>query len=337
MRSLSELFATLPRPSFDTGSNRRVFSVVPLEAADGYFVARSEADQPALIIEVSGASRSPIVLLNLAVKFNTPCVLSVGTMQRTSNATVIECLSADERLRRYFFTVAERLIQELGTKPQHEEVATAVDALVTLFRQLSRPPRRESQGLFGELVIVATADDPITLLDAWHSDPLDRFDFGFQHARLEVKTNSARRRAHEFSFEQCNPPPGTTATLASIFVETSGGGLSLEALILRVEARLSDRPMLVLKLHTVVAETLGQGLVSALAQRFDEELAFTSIAFYDLATMPAVRHPLPSEVSAIRFRSDLTTLAPLSVMAAAARIPGLGARPTEVAEHGLSS
>lgn len=323
MTSLSELFAALARPSPPAGSDRRVFSVAPLEAAEGYYVARSEADQPALIIEVSGAPRSPIVLLNLSVRFNSPCTLNIGAAQRASTATVVECLTTDERLLRYFFTVAERLIQELGAKPHHDEVAAAVDALVSLFQRLSRPPKREAQGLFGELVMMAAAADPCVLLDAWHSDPLDRFDFAFHDARLEVKTSSARRRAHDFSFEQCNPPSGATATLASLFVETSGGGLTLETLISRIEARLGGRPTLVLKLHTVVAETLGLGLVSALAQRFDEELAFTSIAFYDLATIPAVRDPLPPEVSAVRFRSDLTTLTPLSIVEASARIPAL--------------
>ena len=197
-------------------------------------------------------------------------------------------------------------------------------ALVSLFQRLARPPRREAQGLFGELVIIDTAHDPSALLDAWHADPLERFDFAFEDLRLEVKTSSNRRRSHEFSLEQRNPLPATTATLASLFVETSGGGLSLETLIFRVEARLARYSRSIVKLHSVIADTLGATLLPALAQRFDEQLAFDSIAFYDLATIPAVRGMLPPEVSAVRFRSDISSLAALNPAEIAGLLPAFG-------------
>jgi hypothetical protein len=324
---LGEAYATLPKPPSQDGGHGRIFSVAPIEGFLGYFIARSDSDQPALIIEVAGRPRAPIVLQNLAVRFNAPCVLDLATERRSTNAAVVECLASDERLRQFFLAIAGHLLEELGFHPAPEEVAAAVDALVSLFQRLSRPPRREAQGLFGELVIIDAAHDPTALLDAWHGDPLDRFDFAFDNARLEVKTNSGRRRSHDFSLEQCNPPPATTATLASLFVESSGGGLSLERLIFRVEARLAHNPSSIVKLYTVIADTLGAALPSALAQRFDEQLAFGSIAFYDLTTIPAVRGQLPMEVTAVRFRSDISSLAPLSPIEVAELLPAFATPP----------
>jgi hypothetical protein len=224
---------------------------------------------------------------------------------------VVECLANDPQLCQYFLTITGHLLDELGPTASAGEVADAIDALVTLFQHLARPPRRETQGLFGELVIIEAAGDPVAMLSAWHADPFDRFDFVFGSSRLEVKTNADRRRSHDLSFEQCNPPPATTATLASLFVETSGGGLSLESLIFRVEARLTRHPSSILKLHAVVSDALGVALPSALGQRFDEQLAFSSVAFYDLTMVPAVRGLLPSEISAVRFRSDISGLEPM--------------------------
>ena len=324
MTSLGELYACLPKPPRQDGSTARVFSVAHIDQHPGYLLARSDGDQPALIIEVAGGSRAPIALQNLAVRFNAPCVLSlVEQPGRSTHAAVVECLATDERLRQYFLMIAAHLLDELGSDPTPEQVAAIVDALVSLFQRLSRPPRREAQGLFGELVVIDAAEDPAALLDAWHADPLDRFDFSFGNARLEVKTNSARRRSHDFSFEQCTPPAETTAILASLFVETSGGGLSLEGLISRVEAHLTCYPRSIVKLHTVIADTLGTALPSALSQRFDEQLAFGSVAFYDLALIPAVRGALPSEVSAVRFRSDISSLTPMRRVELARLLPAL--------------
>jgi hypothetical protein len=226
-------------------------------------------------------------------------------------------------LRRYFLTIANYLLDQLGQPLNIHQVSVVIDSLASLFQKLARSPRRQAQGLFGELLLIATASDPATLLDAWHADPLDRFDFAFESSRLEVKTNAYRQRSHEFSLEQCTPPPGTAATVASLFVETAGGGVSLGGLLARIEACLTSRPQLILKLHSVLADSLGTALLAGLSHRFDEQLAMSSLAFYDLATIPAVRDTLPPQVTAVRFRSDISLVTPMDAHEAGRRVPGL--------------
>jgi hypothetical protein len=99
--------------------------------------------------------------------------------------------------------------------------------------------------------------------------------------------------------------------LASVFVEASGGGLSVQELIRAIEGRLQGRQDLILKVQQSVAKTLGDALPSALSSRFDDRLARASMRFYDMASIPAVRGSLPSEVSQVHFRSDLSSVSPL--------------------------
>ena len=323
MTALGELYALLSQPAWQESATARIFSVLPVDRRPGYFVGRGVNDNPALLIEIRGRTRAPISLKNLLVTFNTHCALNVDREQRDTHAVVIECLAADPGLRNYFLMIANHLLDRLGDAPTTDEVAAAIDALVSLFQKLSRSPRRETQGLFGELLVIGTASHPATLLDAWHVDPLDRFDFTFATSRLEVKTNANRQRRHEFSLEQCTPPGEISAAVASLFVETAGGGLSLSALVERIEACLGSKPELILKLHSVLADTLGTGLLVGLEQRFDEELALSSLAFYDLSTIPAVRCPLPPEVTAVRFRSDISLVTPIDVQQVGHLTPGL--------------
>jgi hypothetical protein len=88
-----------------------------------------------------------------------------------------------------------------------------------------------------------------------------------------------------------------------------------------------SRPKLMVKLHSVLADTLGAALLEALGQRFDEQLALSSLAFYDLSTIPAVRGPLPPQVTAVRFRSELAGVSPLSTQRLGHLMPGLAGAP----------
>lgn len=319
MTNLASLFASLPLPSSARTAAERTFSVCPVPGRVGQLVARSADDHPTILVETSATSRAPIMLQNLRATFSVRCSLVLADHRRDTLAAVIECLTDDANLRRYFLMVAGHVLEGLGPSPRAQDIVHAIDTLASLFQRLTRPPTKDAQGLFGELIVIDLATEPSRLLEGWHVDPLERFDFVVGGLRLEVKTSRSRQRRHQFSLEQCMPPHNTIGVLASAFIESAGGGLSLEALAARTEARLAGRPELVIKLHAVLAETLGLGLLQGLAQRFDEHLARARIAFYDLSEIPAIRGPLPVEISGVRFTSEFGRLPALNLREAARR------------------
>lgn len=85
--------------------------------------------------------------------------------------------------------------------------------------------------------------------------------------------------------------------------------------------RIATHPDLVLKLHEVVASTLGASLNEALALCFDIRLARSSLKFFSLEEVPAIRGPLPTGISDVHFRSDLSALPNLSVQSLIDRDP----------------
>ena len=202
--------------------------------------------------------------------------------------------------------VCEIIVRILGAQPTLQQVVDAVRHLVDLFQRLARPSTRSVFGLFGELYVIHVSASPTTATEAWRSASDDRFDFSINDIRLEVKASSTRQRAHNFSLEQCTPLPATLGILVSLFVETSGGGLSLLELVQRIERQLDSRVDLILKLQETVTEGLGAAAANALSMRFDEDLARSSLRLYELGIIPAVREDVPSEVSQVRFRSDIS-------------------------------
>lgn len=192
-------------------------------------------------------------------------------------------------------------------------VAETVRKLVDLFQKLRSPARRSLLGLVGELNVLEAAKDIAAAVRSWRSDAEERFDFGTGKLRLDVKASSNRQRVHEISFEQANPPDGTTGIIASIWIEAMAGGTSVSELLNSIERRIEDKAAEIMRLRATVANTLGDALPQAMAWSFDKKLADSSLRYFDAATIPAIRPPLPPSVSSARFVSDLSGCMPMDI------------------------
>ena len=314
MRSdLSSLLETIDIPITDRDGNLRYF-VKPIPGFECHYFGRTNAGAPSLLLSTNDPfPKAPIRLAAVEVSFSVPCNIAVvGDRMVSETLTAISCTAGDRILQGYFAHVCETLLNIVGTSPSLEQIADAVQCLVDLFQRLSGPPRRTAIGLFGELFVIESAKSPAVAVQAWRSTTDDRFDFSITDARLEVKASSTRQRAHDFSLEQCHPPTDSVGVLVSLFAEASGGGLSLLDLLERIKQQLGADASLQLKLQETIAEALGRTASAAFSMRFDEDVARSSLQIYELGSIPAIRGPLPSELSQVRFRSDLSRVVPAS-------------------------
>jgi hypothetical protein len=144
------------------------------------------------------------------------------------------------------------------------------------------------------------------MVRAWHTDPTERYDFSAGKERIEVKCAVGRSRVHHFTLEQLTPPATTVVLVASVCTERSGGGTSLEDLLVGLRSRVSGDPQSLFHLEVVVGATLGRTVVEALEESFDREMADQSLAFFDVAAVPRPGGEIPKEVTEVRFVTDLT-------------------------------
>ncbi len=322
--SLDILFNTIRTPVSEDAT-KPLFAVLPVPSYQSYMVGKDCDSCACLLITTADNLQkrpAPLRLESVDVQFELPCNLrKEHEPEQTGRFTVIRCLSLDREIVRYFLSVCRTIVGLLGDAPPRREVASAVKRLVTIFQSAKRPPTRSINGLFGELYFIRRSHNPIRTLTAWRIDDTSRFDFVDGDARLDVKTTSGRTRTHVFSYEQCNPPPGTVAAAASLFVERVSTGLSLRTLLDEIEELVAARTDLVLKLHEVTTATLGSHFNEALSLAFDNRLAQASLRLFHLADVPAIRGALPAGVSDLHFRSDLSSSKPIPAQDLAAREP----------------
>lgn len=313
---LASLYQQLPFP--DEGeSSIGLIRAIPIPGATRHRLGRRGDDTSALLVDVrdrqDGHYAPPIVLEHLTVHHDVEChIIGDDSAVEVARFTVISCTSRNVGLRSYFLRASGAFLEAVGDSPTRQEVVRALDAFVELFRALSNPPKKSVQGLWAELFLIARSKDPITLAEAWHAQPMETFDFAAGSDRIEVKSSSDRVRRHYFSLEQIRPNASVSVVVASLFVERAGMGLSLGGLLDDVRQKLGTRPDLLLNAEVVVGRTLGNALPRALGESFDVQLAEASLGFYRADDIPSVATPLPSGVSDVRFRADLSNLEPLN-------------------------
>lgn len=293
------------------------FSALPLAADSPHKLAKDEGGCPCLLIATGSAARTqtrvPLVLENLAVLFDLRCqVSSPGAPTQTGTFTVLKCVAADTVVRSYFLSLLSGISAAIGSTSDRAKVAAVIEDLVELFRSLGTTPKKEIQGLWGELLLIHHAKDPITLASAWRCETGDRYDFNKGTERIEVKTTSQRPRQHHFSLEQLCPPNGAQLVVASIIVQRSGAGLSVIDLLDAIRLKTSQQPQLHLRMTRQLHETLGNAWQSASNVRFDLEAAVESLRYFDGDQIPRIALPLPDGISLVSFVADLAAIKPLS-------------------------
>lgn len=309
MLNLIKLFQSFD--SITTTNDENRFAASPIPGYKPHRLGKDAHGKPLLLISTLNVRNQsqlpPIVLEHLRVQYNLNCRVSRpdGTFEE-GVFTLVHCTEADATLQDYFLKVMSTIIISLGDQPNQSDVADAMNQLIELFRAMTKVSQKSVQGLWAELFLIAQARQPDILVEAWHIVPEDRYDFAMDNQRIEVKSFSGNIRLHHFSLEQLHPPEGIRALIASVFVENSQAGVSIEDLREKIQTRLINNLEVLLHIDRVIALTLGDAWQQASEARFDERLAEESLAFYETSVIPSVDPNLPSGVSEVRFRSDLT-------------------------------
>lgn len=309
---LEELFQSLVVPlGLPAG---RSFSAVPIPGSENYRLAKDSSGSPCLLLKQARAMlpTSPIRLQNLIVSYGVPCqIVHPDGRPEQGSFTIVRCSSVDPSLFPHFLRILSPIISTLGAKPTSAAVQGAISRLVDLFQALSLPPKKSVQGLWAELFIIRGARNPIEVARAWHGRPDEHVDFVSGRYRVEVKSSSNRTRVHHFSTVQLTPPVQTRLLVASLFVESVGGGLSLGRLADEIRAILSSDSQLLARFDAIFYGTLGASWIEVMEERFDLELARESLQFFDSQDIPQIGRPLPVAVTDVRFCSDLGVISAL--------------------------
>ncbi len=314
--SLIELYDSLPFP--DAG-NDKTFTAVPVPENPNFRIAINIECNPVLLLSVAnnlkGGTFKNFRLKYLQLEQNVECKITENGKSSFQAFTVITFTSDDRNLQEYFLRISETLIKSLSNKPTQQQVVDSLNKFVEVFRSLVETPTNTVHGLWTELFLIDNAKKPQALLNYWHNIPEEKFDFNSGAEKIEVKSNSSFERIHIFSSEQLNPPVGTQVLIASIFIRQHSNGQSLQQLVESITRKVQGNIDLIEKLNSIVFRTLGNSLEQSIKIKFDYNIAKDSLCFYKQQDIGRIEKlHIPSEISEVRYKSDLTNLTPISLV-----------------------
>jgi hypothetical protein len=225
-------------------------------------------------------------------------------------AAVVSTKSLDPWLVNSFLELLAMLL-EAGTEGNPESVRKLIDNLVSLFRTLTQPAQKSVQGLWGELLLISQSSDVPSAVRAWHATPGDRYDFSIGHERVEVKTTTGPR-VHTFSHTQLVPVEGVRITVASLILTPNSDGVSCSDLSNAILLDLDDVG-LKQKFVNQVVRTLGSDWQNQSGARFRVDQAVEDLRFFDANSVPRITNPIPANVFAVKYQSDLQVAVSLSL------------------------
>ena len=315
MEDLLSVFFSLPSAQVDR-TGRETFVAHSIAGRDQWRVTKGASGQPAVLIAVapsrSGGRQAPVELENLRVEHDVRCSVSDEYGERRlSRFSIIRCLSDDSEVQASFWRTIGGALIGMDRVVGASDLAELVDRLIRLFRLARKPRVRTIRGLWAELFSIMSARDPGMMIEAWHNDAMERFDFSLGYERLEVKSSSTRSREHIFGLEQVHPPSGERVLVASVYVEERASGTSLGSLWDRAADTVSNA-VARLKVERICAQTLGRDIGLGRAFCADWAAAADSMTFYDVSDIPRPPSGLPPGVSDVRFRSDLRFADPVA-------------------------
>lgn len=259
-----------------------------------------------------------IELEHIKVLFNLQVKIQSDAGSRMERVSIIECKHSDPWLVDTFLELASMVLMSIDAASPIS-VNNFLRDLVNLFRALNQHSGKSIQGLWGELFVIYKSQNPSEGIKSWHSAPNDRYDFARVDERIEVKTTTGIRR-HSFSHEQLTPLKNLKVTIASLVLNQNDGGMSCADMITELVVRI-DEPEIRNFLVSKCVKILGADWRNQNSIKFDVENALNDLKWYDVEVIPRISSPIPPDVHAVKYASDLQTAVELTTEELAQRGP----------------
>lgn len=283
------------------------YRALALEDSHSYLCAGENGEPIFLVPSPDNFGYVPSIELHgMEVNFGVGCLISLNNQEALNGTFVlIRCLIKDRLAKQTFVRMLFPAVLGLGLKPSAAEIRAFVDVATDLFSDVPTDPKL-IRGLWGELFVLAQANDVAKAFSFWRTIDTENFDFSCGADRLEVKTSFGDSRVHVFSLGQLRFGNNLSVIVASLILQPSVGGWDVARLVESLSSHLTSADYR--KLLGSIKNTLRGSSYSETSLLFDYQKALESLRFYRSVDIPSVSYPVPPEIKNVRFSVDLSQL-----------------------------
>jgi hypothetical protein len=282
------------------------FSAEKIDNYPNHYIALDSEKKIVLLLRSENSTQN--TLLNsrgkyLNIFYNEVCEVRTLNGIEEERFTILNLMSNDLFLEELFLKIVQDLLEILGNYPSLDAIQNSIQSVKDIFSNLLRKLSKEELGLWGELFIINTSNNPKFLIDCWHLRPNDTFDFNAEDFKLEIKTTLKSERIHSFSLAQVNKNIELNVIVCSIMTSQIELGISVQDLISEIRNKIPLEYRI--KFDEKLTFNYGASLFD-FNSKFDSHYANISLLFFESCRIPKINSEgIDIGVSNIKFYSTL--------------------------------
>lgn len=300
--NLVDKFKNIQVPLSD---NLRLFKVISVTKNSNHYLGKNYKNHFAILFNTKKPVGKPDGLKYIELSHNEECLIeNENKQEKIKTFSVLKFTADSDDLRVVFIKMLTNIIYDIPINPSQKDISDITKVMFDVFVNMQKTNESELIGLWGELLIIDLAKDKTKIIKAWHEKNTDNFDFHYANELLEIKTTTTNDRIHNFSFKQLNIKHHDFY-LASVRLQYSRSGLSLEDLMQKILAKVSDldlKKKLEINYYSIIGNFTKEILDN---YKFDYLFAKENIKFFDLDSIPRLKENPMNGVENIKFTSDL--------------------------------
>ncbi len=299
--SLIIKFKKLKKPS---GRNPNIFNSVKLSSNSNHLIGVNYQGLVTILISSTEPKGKGESLTNLIIKHRVFCTVKLNNKKSKKMYSIIKCLSNNENTQELFLMSLENIVKNITKTVSEKKIDELTKKLIKLFEKISANKDYDIMGLWGELFTIDYLKSTETLLNGWHNEKNDLFDFFVDNTALETKTTTRNDRKHIFSYDQLNSK-NLKIIVCSIKLEKQRSGFSILDLKKKIEKKIKSKD-----LQKKLNENFGI-IVANKPQREIERFKYSykyakdNISFYDSLNVPRIKETPMYGLKKIKFESNL--------------------------------
>ena len=299
--SLFEKYKKLKKPK---DKNQYRFDTLNLKKSKNHFIGINGLEHVALLFSTTNPKGKEENIQNLKLNHGVKAAIKYKGKETKKKFSILRCTSKDEKLKEIFLSSLDNTVENISDNVSEKEIYDRTKNLIELYKKISRNKNNDLTGFWGELFIIKYLNSKELLVEAWHPDTNDTFDFFIRNQALEIKTTTSNDRKHHFSYEQLNST-NNMIVVGSVMLRKSRSGVSLLELKNDIIKKINKKHLKE-KLQEIYDIMTGLKTQTELDNaKYICEYAEDNIKFFDSKKVPRIKETPMHGIKNIKFESNL--------------------------------
>jgi|TARA_B100001964_G_C14244920_1_gene606911 hypothetical protein len=298
---LFEKYKKITKPK---NKNPKNYNTIKLNRNSEHFLGIDGSNQVTILFNASKPKGKEEHLNNLTLEHNIQCTIYLKNKKKKQKFSILKCTSKEEHLKEIFLKGMDGITGSLPNNISEEKIYELTSKLVKLFEKISKKRNYDLTGFWGELFTIKHLKLKELLIEAWHPNNNDIFDFLIRNQALEIKTTTSNDRKHHFSYEQLNSK-NLIIIVGSVMIRKSRAGISLLDLKKNIMEEINKKELKekLQEMYNVITGSKSQRELDNAKYSYD--YAKENIMFFDSKNVPRIKETPMHGIKNIKFESNL--------------------------------